>query len=117
MSQTMTVVILPTVAEQQEDAGYDRVVDPESVDLTPWEQDRAPAPIFESGVYKVPENVMGWWSNPRVVDGRLVADVQMRDDLIDSGPFRFSFAGIVGGSIARMITVHGHADAKPEEEG
>ncbi len=116
MSQTMTVVILPTVAEQEE-AGAEPVVDPAVVDLTPWEQIRNPAPILSGGLPVVPEAVMGWWSNPRVVDGRLVADVELRSDLIDSGPFRFSFAGIVGGGQARMIAVHGHPDRKPAEEG
>lgn len=99
-----SVVILGTVAEQEE-AGDHTVVDPMAIDLTEWADARmSKAPVFRGGQYRVPDDVVGWWENPRVEEGRLVVDVEVDEMLFDH--VSFSFAGIAGGGQARLIAVH-----------
>jgi hypothetical protein len=100
-------VILPTVAEQME-AGDPTIIDPDGVDLTEWADPEAkPRPLFAGGRYRVPEDVVGWWTNPRVEDGRLVVDIELNGPYED-GEVRFSFSGLAGGGQARLIAVHAH---------
>lgn len=109
-------VILPTVAEQLE-TGDHEATDPEEVDLSEWaEPDAKPRPVFAGGRYRVPEDIVGWWTNPRVEDGRLVVDIEVNAGF-EEGEMRFSFAGISGGGQARLIAVHGHVNVKPAEGG
>lgn len=101
------MVILGTVEEQQA-AGDHELIDPTVIDLAEWRAGgRGPSPVFAGGQYRVPEDVIGWWTNPRVEDGRLVVDVET--DSIEPANLNFSFAGLAAGGQARLIAVHAHA--------
>ena len=113
-SRTFTAVILPTVAEQLEEGDL-RAIDPNSVDLTEWE-DGHPSPLFAGGNYDL-SSIVGVWSNPRVEDERLLVDVRLQPELerdmlddLEKGRerMRFSFAGIHAGGVARLISVDVH---------
>lgn len=112
--KTFTAVILPSVEEQIE-AGDHEVIDPEVVNVEGWEG--KPAPVFRNGEYTVPDSIIGIWKNPRVEDGRLVADIRLQEQyaIVDPEALRFSFTGLHGGGQARLIAVHAHWN-RPEAE-
>lgn len=111
-----TAVILGTREEQEASGEWVNVVDPEVVDLTEWrEGGRGSSPVFRDGSYRVPDDIVGSWDNPRVEDGRLLVDVEI-PDAFPVDQVSFSFAGMVGGGQARLIAVHAGWKHGPAEE-
>lgn len=112
MSETATVVILPTLQEQME-SGDDTLIDPEVLHFAGLES----GPIFRDGQYRVPDDIAGRYSNLRIEDGRLVADVELNADEKSN---HFSPAAMRGGGEARLIAIHGYyapcKDAAPDDD-